>query len=303
MKKEKNSNLHWHPAFVEAIKMELNPYLDKIEILPEFQLTTEPLKIDCIIIKKSKGLIIKKKFAEIFKDWNIIEYKSPRDYVSVNDFHKVYAYACLYSVLKNIPVNNITITFIESRNPKKLIDFLVNVRKYTVEKKAAGIYVIKGDVFLTQIIDNRRLSDSENRWLKNLRDNLNNNEAIKVAAEIDAVIDKNDINAYTDVILRANENTFKEAMEMGEPALKELVMETKVGRRWIAEWQAEAKTQGITQGITKGRAEGETNAILKIARNMKSRGMTNKLISQCTGLPLSKIKNLKVPQKIKKPVK
>ena len=34
MREERNSNIHWHPAFVEAIKMELKPYLDKIQILP-----------------------------------------------------------------------------------------------------------------------------------------------------------------------------------------------------------------------------------------------------------------------------
>jgi hypothetical protein len=45
MRKKKSSNIHWHPAFVEAIKMELKPYLDKIEILSEVPLTTEPLII------------------------------------------------------------------------------------------------------------------------------------------------------------------------------------------------------------------------------------------------------------------
>ena len=148
MGEEKNSNIHWHPAFVEAIKMELIEYLDKIEIHPEVPLTTEPLKIDCIIIKKSKDLVIKKNIAGIFRDWNIIEYKSPQDHVSINDFHKVYAYACLYSVLENVPVENISITFVESRYPKKLIDFLRKERNYRVEKTSPGIYTVKGDVLI-----------------------------------------------------------------------------------------------------------------------------------------------------------
>jgi len=155
MREEKDSNIHWHPAFVEAIKMELKPYLDKIEILPEVPLTTEPLKIDCIIIKKTKNLVIKKNIAGIFRDWNIMEYKSPQDHVSINDFHKVYAYACLYSVINNIPVDNITISFVESRYPRKLIDFLEKARNYTVEKTGSGIYTVKGDVFAIQIIGGR----------------------------------------------------------------------------------------------------------------------------------------------------
>jgi hypothetical protein len=74
---KKLSNLHWHPAFIEAIRAELKPYEDKIEILPEVQLTKEPLRIDCVIIKKAKDVIINKAFARIFRDWNILEYKSP----------------------------------------------------------------------------------------------------------------------------------------------------------------------------------------------------------------------------------
>jgi len=100
MYEDKSSKIHWHPAFIEAIKMELKDYLDIIEIQQEIPLTAEPLRIDCIIIKKSKDMVIKKNIAGIFKEWNIIEYKSPLDHVSVNDFHKVYAYACLYSALK-----------------------------------------------------------------------------------------------------------------------------------------------------------------------------------------------------------
>ena len=33
MHKGKETKIHWHPAFIEAIKMELKPYLDKIEII------------------------------------------------------------------------------------------------------------------------------------------------------------------------------------------------------------------------------------------------------------------------------
>ena len=36
----------WHPAFFEAVQLELEPYLDALEFLTEYQLTSEPLKID-----------------------------------------------------------------------------------------------------------------------------------------------------------------------------------------------------------------------------------------------------------------
>ncbi|MDR0301497.1 MAG: hypothetical protein LBI04_04190 [Treponema sp.] len=280
MAKEKDSNLHWHPAFVEALGIELKEYSDKIEILPEFQLTTEPLRIDCVVIKKTKDLVIKKNFAAIFREWNILEYKNPRDHVSVNDFHKVYAYACLYSVLNKIPVDNISISFIESRHPKKLIDFLERVRHYTVEKNDTGIYTINGDVFAMQIIDSRYLSDSDNLWLKNLHCKHDRNTAAKLYIEINKDDNAGRLRAYIDVVSRANPKAFKEVLNMRAPTLMELVEETEVGKEWKKELEV------------KGRAEGEAKGKAEVARNLKSIGISNDLISQSTGLSLSEINML-----------
>ncbi|MDR2943364.1 MAG: hypothetical protein LBV17_12325 [Treponema sp.] len=325
MRKEgKNSNIHWHPAFVEAIKMELKPYLDKIEILPEVPLTTEPLKIDCIIIKKTKNLVIKKNIGVIFRDWNIMEYKSPQDHVSINDFHKVYAYACLYSVINNVPVDNMTISFVESRYPKKLAEFLRKKRKYTVEKTSQGIYTVKGDIFAIQIVDGRHLSDDENLWLKSLSGKLDKNAISRVISEINKYYKTVNLEAYIDVVNRANAGIFKETIEMRAPTLKQMIMNTKIGAGWIKEWQAKATVEGRVKGIaegrvkgiaegrvkgiaegkakgiaegrvkgmTEGRAEGETSARLKIARNLKSSGMSSKLIAKYTGLSVAKVRKI-----------
>jgi hypothetical protein len=91
------STILWHPAFVEALRLELEQYEDALEFYPEFQLTTGPLRIDVVIIKKLKDLVIKKNIAAIFKTGNLVEFKSPGDYVAVENFYKVYGYACLYA--------------------------------------------------------------------------------------------------------------------------------------------------------------------------------------------------------------
>ena len=62
------SRISWHPAFVEALQMELQAYRDDLEFVPEHQLNAEPLKIDCIVIKKAKGAVIKKNIGAIFRD-------------------------------------------------------------------------------------------------------------------------------------------------------------------------------------------------------------------------------------------
>jgi hypothetical protein len=50
----------WHHAFVEALQMELYDYRDALEFHSEVQLTAEPLRIDCVVIRKAKDVAIKK---------------------------------------------------------------------------------------------------------------------------------------------------------------------------------------------------------------------------------------------------
>ena len=51
--------------------MELQAYRDDLEFLPEYPLTAEPLRIDCVVIKKAKDSVIKKNIAVIFREWGI----------------------------------------------------------------------------------------------------------------------------------------------------------------------------------------------------------------------------------------
>ena len=77
--------LDWHTAFKQALVLEFDQYADVLEIKPDYTLNAEPLQIDAVIIKKVKKTVIKKKIAAIFTDVNIIEYKSPDVYVSVQE--------------------------------------------------------------------------------------------------------------------------------------------------------------------------------------------------------------------------
>jgi hypothetical protein len=275
-----SKRIAWHPAFITAVTLDLKPYLDKIEILPELPLTEEPLKIDCVIIKKAKGLLIDKKFAVIFRDWNILEYKSPEDHVSVNDFQKVYAYACLYSAFKKVPVNDITISFIESRYPRKLVGFLRKTRGFTVEKTSPGIYTVKGDAVAVQVIDSRHLPEEENLWLKHLRGRLDKNTRGKVIAEADKQDKTVSLEPYINVISRANPGFFEEVTEMVAPTFREVLESSTFG----ANWRAEIKAEGEARGREAERAE--------VARNLAKLGIPAETIITATQLDPEKVKAL-----------
>ena len=55
-------------------------------------LSKKPLQIDELVIKVHDNEKIQKNIGRIFRKHNIVEYKSPEDYLTINDFYKVYGY-------------------------------------------------------------------------------------------------------------------------------------------------------------------------------------------------------------------
>lgn len=89
-----NKPLQWHPAFYSSLQIELKD--ESLEFYYEYHLTRKPLQIDVLVIKKKSKQVIKKSIGRIFRKHNIVEFKSPGDYLSVNDYYKVLGYACIY---------------------------------------------------------------------------------------------------------------------------------------------------------------------------------------------------------------
>jgi len=267
----------WHPAFIEALQMELEEYHDALEFHPEFQLTSGPLRIDCVVVRKTKDVEIKKNIAAIFREWNLLEYKSPGETVSIENFYKVYAYACLYISFEKVPVTGVTITFIGSRFSKKLLNHLRNERGYSVVETGQGIYNVKGDILPIQLIDSSKLPLEENLWLKGLSGDLNFSAFRKISAEIDRQGNMARITAYLHAIMLANLTTLKEEIKMDYiTKLDRVFIETGLTAKWEA--------RGIEEGMAKSRAE--------TARNLKALGVSTEIIIKSTGLSPEEIARL-----------
>ncbi|GBU27767.1 hypothetical protein R84B8_01308 [Treponema sp. R8-4-B8] len=262
----------WHPAFVEALQMELQEYQDVLEFHPEYQLTSEPLRIDCVVIKKAKNIVIKKNIAVIFREWNLLEYKNPGDYVSVADFYKVYGYACLYASFNKVPITSLTISFVESRYPKKLLEHLKNERGYNVAETGLGIYTVIGDIIPIQLIDSSRLSAEENLWLKSLSNKLGYEEFSRVSDEIERQGKAARLSAYFYVISGANKKAMKEVIKKMKNTFNQVIEETGLA----AEWEARA----------------EERKSLSIAQNMINMGFPIETVISATQLDPEKVKTL-----------
>jgi len=275
--KKGRGKTQWHPAFCEAIQQELSDYRDSLEFKFEHPLNSEPLCIDLLIIKKPKDVVIDKNIARIFRADNILEYKSPGDYLSVNDFLKVNAYANLYAVITpGVDFAELTLTFVENRHPRKLLQYLTGTRGYTVEETSPGIYKVSGDYLPIQIIESGKLSEQENLWLKSLKKGLQTSKVGVIINEIDKSGNKTSLSAYLDVLLRANPEAFSEARNMAKRKRSPTFEEVFTRAGIIPEW------------IERGRVQGR----YEVARKMKEMGDPIEKIHAITGLPTETIAKL-----------
>ena len=274
MEKRKDA-LQWHPAFYADIQIEFREEAHKLKFQNEYALSKKPMLIDILAIRKKAGEKIHKNIGRIFRTYNLIEYKSPKDYMSVDDFYKVYGYACFYKAdtgqMNEIPAEEITITFVSKNYPRKMIRHLEDTRKYRTEKKEAGIYYVEGDVIAIQIIVTSQLSPEENLWLYSLTDNLTDPEVTeRLLADYNGKEQDNLYSAVMQVVVQANEKQFHGGENMCD-ALRKIINE-EVNKRVDEEVNkrvdrevAEKEKELLTKGREAGRQEGmETNCISSI---------------------------------------
>ena len=250
--------LQWHPAFVAGLLIEFEGEEEKLLFESEYQLGTKPKEIDVLIIKRDADEPIEKNIGRIFRKHNIVEYKSPEDYLSVDDFYKVYGYACFYksdAKLENgIPADEITISFVCKGYPYKLVKHLRKKRDLEIVRFDRGIYYITGDIIAMQLIVTSRLSKKQNFWLSNLTNDIKEPERVQeVAAEYQKHRGNKLYRAVMNIIVQANMERFKEGKDMCE-AIIELFQDEY--DRGIKAAREEALLEGRMEGRMEGRLEG-----------------------------------------------
>ena len=241
--------LQWHPAFQAVLQIEFAEEAEHLQFLKEYKLTDSPLRIDTLIVKMEAGVRLRKKIGRIFRRYNIIEYKGPKDSHTVNSFFKVNSYAGLLQSgtrrEREIPPEEITITLVGNHYPRKLIAFLKTRYGVRVENPYPGIFYIEGLLFPIQVLVQRKLEQGENLWLNCLRQDLDGTKDVEALARAYKGKDKDPLySAAMDLIVRANRKVYEEGMRMCD-ALNEL----------FADKLELQRMEGITEGKTEGKAE------------------------------------------------
>ena len=73
-----DEKIQWHPAFDAALQIEFGDEAKYLEFDPEHLISKKPMQID-VLVKNEKHVKLKKNIRRIFRQYNIIEYKSPED--------------------------------------------------------------------------------------------------------------------------------------------------------------------------------------------------------------------------------
>lgn len=252
--------LQWHPVFFAGLQIELQDESENLIFENEHQLGTKPKEIDVLIIKKESGVPIKKNIGKIFRKYNIVEYKSPKCYLSIDDFYKALAYAYLYKAdageQDSIDIKEITITLVSGRYPKKLIRHFETIWGYQIKEQERGIYYIgKGeekDILPIQLIVTAKLEERENLWLRSLSNKLRSREEMEyLVKEYQKNKDNKLYESVMDIIVRVNYGEFQEVKSVMCKALEELMEDVIQAReKEAAEKAAVEATAKVTERVT-----------------------------------------------------
>ena len=230
-KAEKKQKLQWHPAFAAALEMELLDNKDDLEFEREHNLNRKPLLIDCLVIKKKKDVVIRNEIGKPFRKYNIIEYKSARDSLSIDDVAKTQGYAHLYKAygesVNAVRFDEVSVTLIRELKPVGLFKYFEE-NNYTVSNPYKGIYYIESGLkFPTQIIVGKELTHENHEWFNLLSDKVTKQEmarAIEYSRNARSKNERELIDAIFEVSALANKNVVEE-LKMGDEDMCQALME------------------------------------------------------------------------------
>ena len=232
---DKTERLSWHSGFCGAMELEFLQYKGLLDFNREFPLSKEPLRVDLLMIKKVKDAVIDIDIGRLFRTYNIIEYKSPKDGLTIDDYIKTVGYAYLYkglgATVDAVPLSELTATIVRDTEPTELFKKLVS-EGGSIEEKYPGVYYITGVVAIpTQFILTSSLSKDFHTCLRVLSNKASKEDIehfIEMARSFTEPIDKQNADAVMNISINANKEVYNKIREENPfmcQALRELMKE------------------------------------------------------------------------------
>ena len=268
-----DTKIQWHPGFVAAMDLEFKENRADLIYEKEYNLSTKPLEIDLLVIKKEPYVQIVNEIGKLFRGHNIVEYKSPEDHLDIDVFYKAGAYGSLYKAFGETvderPADEITITIIRDAKPEGLFGYFEK-HGIRVTNPYRGIYYVLDEVlFPTQIIVGKELEQKGHAWIKALSDGIQKQEMWELLERISRLTHKFDrelADSVLEVSIRANRQVVEE-LRGGDKMCKALleIMEPEINK--IVESEVE-----------KNRADDARNSIIRAVKSFRDLGVDDERI-------------------------
>ena len=230
----------------------------------EYNLSRKPLQIDLLIIEKNKNIRIKNQIGHIFRLNNIIEYKSPGDSMSIDDFYKATAYACMYKALGEkvdaVSANELTISMMRESYPAGMIATLKR-QGIEIEKMYDGIYYLKNFFIPTQIVVTKELSQGLHNSFRVLSRNVDEKDIETFLKDAEGYIgksEKSDADAVLQVSMSAN-------YELYEKVRRDNTM-CEALRRLMKDEIEEALDAAKQEGSAEGHIQAQRETSMALAK-------------------------------------
>ena len=248
------SRSKWHPAFCAAAELELRDNREDLSFNREYNLSKEPLQIDLLVIKKPPHVKIKNEIGHLFRQHNVIEYKSPKDSLNIDDFYKTLAYAFLYKSLAKevdgIPVSQLTLSLVRQGYPREMVKKL-EAEGMQIQRQYPGIYYVEGAPIPAQIIATNELDAENHRSLRVLTSKLSEADAREFLAEAKRYANKGDINNINAVLKVSSDANYA----VYDALMRRDVKMTDAWKLLMKDDLAEAEARGESRGVEMGKKE------------------------------------------------
>ena len=205
----------------------------------------------------------------IFRQHNVIEYKSPGDSLNIDDFYKTLAYAFLYKSLSDkvdgIPADHLTLSLVRQGYPRDMIKKL-KTEGMQVFQKYLGIYYIEGALIPAQIVVTQELDTENHRSLRVLTNDLSEADAIGFLAEASSLTSKGDmlnISSVLTVSMNANYTVYEDLQR------REIAMDCEPLKRLMKGELDKAEARGEARGKAIGEARVENIIVSLLKANQK----------------------------------
>lgn len=146
----------------------------------------------------------------------MVEYKPPRDGLTIDDFFKTLAYAYLFKsqgeTVDQIPVDQMTISVVREGKPEEMFHSL-DKYGFTIEKKYNGVYYVHGLQIPAQVIVTRELDSEKHRSLRVLSRDASEEDARNFIKDARRLTDQGDllnVDAILQVSVSANYDLYNE---------------------------------------------------------------------------------------------